>query len=179
MSKDVVWRQMWGAKVQWPCDMPDDLLEDCVTVTVAKLEKMEEEQQDLQTAGVKISQVRRTERLLVHPAPQLPTRCAPPRRAGRFARGALGAVMQSCHTLLTRAALSRGPPTCTGNQEAPRRQVAAALALHHRKELWLLRNSRVEEVCVLLLQGRGHHAFQDMMARAGGWIVKSLLVVDL
>ena len=58
MSKDVVWRQMFGAKVQWPCDMPDDLLEDCITVTVEKLEAMEENEQDLQSAGVQISQVR-------------------------------------------------------------------------------------------------------------------------
>ena len=48
---------MWGAKVQWPCDMADDLLEDCISITVSKLEKMEEDEQDLQTAGVKISQV--------------------------------------------------------------------------------------------------------------------------
>ncbi len=57
-SKDVVWRQMWGAKVQWPCDMADDLLEDCITVTVSKLEQMEEDQEELQAAGVRISQVR-------------------------------------------------------------------------------------------------------------------------
>ena len=44
--------------MQWPCDMADDLLEDCITVTVSKLEKMEEDEEDLQAAGVRISQVR-------------------------------------------------------------------------------------------------------------------------
>ena len=58
MSKDVVWRQMWGAKVQWPCDMADDLLEDCITVTIGKLEELEAQETDLQTAGVQISQVK-------------------------------------------------------------------------------------------------------------------------
>lgn len=41
-SAPVEWKHMWGAKVKWPSDMPDDMLEDAIKVTREALEGIED-----------------------------------------------------------------------------------------------------------------------------------------
>jgi dynein light chain LC8-type len=46
-STSEAWRMMWGAKVLWPADMPDDILKMAVEVSREELAKVE----DWQTEG--------------------------------------------------------------------------------------------------------------------------------
>lgn len=40
MAEEVAeWKTMWGAKVKWPADMPDDILKDAVETAQRYLEK--------------------------------------------------------------------------------------------------------------------------------------------
>ena len=49
-KKDVVQKPFKGAKVDWPADMPDDMLEDAITVAKKALDE-----HDFEEEGVQVS----------------------------------------------------------------------------------------------------------------------------
>lgn len=47
MSEQVSeWKMMWGAKVKWPTDMPDDMLQDVIQVSRKYLEQYPDYERD-------------------------------------------------------------------------------------------------------------------------------------
>ena len=48
------WRTMWGARVQWPADMPDDMLRLAINVSREELDKIEDWQTDGDAAVIAI-----------------------------------------------------------------------------------------------------------------------------
>lgn len=50
------WKVLWGAKILWPADMPDDMLEDAVKVSVEALETHGRNEREGTTIAQKIKQ---------------------------------------------------------------------------------------------------------------------------
>lgn len=46
------WKNMWGAKVKWPIDMPDDLLKDAIETVAKALEDFP----DFETDGLRVAE---------------------------------------------------------------------------------------------------------------------------
>eukprot|EP00352_Strombidinopsis_acuminata_P007738 CAMPEP_0176363202 /NCGR_PEP_ID=MMETSP0126-20121128/18962_1 /TAXON_ID=141414 ORGANISM="Strombidinopsis acuminatum, Strain SPMC142" /NCGR_SAMPLE_ID=MMETSP0126 /ASSEMBLY_ACC=CAM_ASM_000229 /LENGTH=66 /DNA_ID=CAMNT_0017719423 /DNA_START=21 /DNA_END=218 /DNA_ORIENTATION=+ len=51
-QKTQKWKPFKGAKVDWPADMPDDMLEEAITVSKKALEE-----HDFESEGVQIAQI--------------------------------------------------------------------------------------------------------------------------
>ena len=54
-KKDVVKKPFKGAKVDWPADMPDDMLEDAITVAKKALDEHDFEEEGVQVSFFKHS----------------------------------------------------------------------------------------------------------------------------